>query len=103
LAAPRVLRGVPDGSWRVPRGFPEGSPKVPRGFPESSPRVPRGFLEVLGRFLQDPGGFMEVPGGFLVSWLVGPLAAWLAGIGCVPSALEGSSRFMQVPRNVAYF
>jgi hypothetical protein len=75
-----------------------------------SSKVPGGFLEVTGGFLEVPGGFLEgscrflqVRGGFLVSWLVGPLASWLAGVACGSRAPEGSWRFLEAPRNVAYF
>jgi hypothetical protein len=39
----------------------------------------------------------------LVSWLVRPLACWLAGIGCVSRVPEGSWRFLEAFRNVAHF
>jgi hypothetical protein len=42
-------------------------------------------------FLEGSWRFVEVRGGFIVSWLVGPLASWLAGIGCVSRVPEGSN------------
>jgi hypothetical protein len=63
---------LPCGSWR----FLEGSWRVLGG----SSRVHGGSWRV-------PGGswtFVEVSS--LVGWLVGPLAPWLAGIGCVSRA-----------------
>jgi hypothetical protein len=83
-------------------GVPEGSLTAR----EACPRLPGGFLEGSWKFLEGPRKFLEaswkileVRGRFLVTWLVGPLASWLAGTGCLARPRrfpEGSWRFPEM-------